>query len=191
MWRRALWITSFVIAALLTCWTGLSGRPAPSYTGRHHRWRIHAAVWVCIRWNMTRQQPQEQKNMKKAHNWTKALITCILNIFKHWQDTGMLQRRRICCRVYFIFKVFLIALHALKSRRQNLEIICWVNRRLSECVCVCVSGLSTTACQCFSHAFDCYYDPEVEKRRASLDTFGRYRGGGVCIDCQVRNEYQV
>ncbi|XP_017277955.1 laminin subunit alpha-3-like isoform X2 [Kryptolebias marmoratus] len=39
-------------------------------------------------------------------------------------------------------------------------------------------------CQCFSHAFDCYYDSEVEKRRASLDTFGRYRGGGVCIDCQ-------
>ncbi|XP_034090494.1 laminin subunit alpha-3-like isoform X3 [Gymnodraco acuticeps] len=39
-------------------------------------------------------------------------------------------------------------------------------------------------CQCFSHATDCYYDPEVEKRRASLDTFGRYDGGGVCINCQ-------
>ncbi|KAF3699380.1 Laminin subunit alpha-3 [Channa argus] len=39
-------------------------------------------------------------------------------------------------------------------------------------------------CQCFTHAFDCYYDPEVERRRASLDTFGRYDGGGVCIDCQ-------
>nr|XP_020451525.1 laminin subunit alpha-3 [Monopterus albus] len=39
-------------------------------------------------------------------------------------------------------------------------------------------------CQCFSHAFDCYYDPEVERRGASLDTFGRYDGGGVCIDCQ-------
>ncbi|XP_026231324.1 laminin subunit alpha-3 isoform X2 [Anabas testudineus] len=39
-------------------------------------------------------------------------------------------------------------------------------------------------CQCFSHAFDCFYDPEVEKRGASLDTFGRYDGGGVCIDCQ-------
>ncbi|XP_019959877.2 laminin subunit alpha-3-like isoform X2 [Paralichthys olivaceus] len=39
-------------------------------------------------------------------------------------------------------------------------------------------------CQCFSHAFDCYYDPEVEKRGASLDTFGRYDGGGVCIHCQ-------
>ncbi|XP_069013512.1 laminin subunit alpha-3-like isoform X1 [Embiotoca jacksoni] len=39
-------------------------------------------------------------------------------------------------------------------------------------------------CQCFSHAFDCYYDPEVEKRGASLDTFGRYAGGGVCINCQ-------
>ncbi|XP_054888860.1 laminin subunit alpha-3-like isoform X2 [Poeciliopsis prolifica] len=39
-------------------------------------------------------------------------------------------------------------------------------------------------CQCFTHASDCYYDPEVEKRRASLDTFGRYNGGGVCIGCQ-------
>ncbi|XP_056277207.1 laminin subunit alpha-3-like isoform X2 [Pseudoliparis swirei] len=39
-------------------------------------------------------------------------------------------------------------------------------------------------CQCFSHAADCYYDPEVEKRRASLDTFGRHDGGGVCINCQ-------
>ncbi|XP_073347774.1 laminin subunit alpha-3-like [Pagrus major] len=39
-------------------------------------------------------------------------------------------------------------------------------------------------CQCFSHAFDCYYDPEVEKRGASLDTFGRYDGGGVCSNCQ-------
>ncbi|TDH05750.1 hypothetical protein EPR50_G00125750 [Perca flavescens] len=39
-------------------------------------------------------------------------------------------------------------------------------------------------CQCFSHAFDCYYDQEVEKRGASLDTFGRYDGGGVCINCQ-------
>ncbi|KAM6918219.1 laminin subunit alpha-3-like [Xenentodon cancila] len=39
-------------------------------------------------------------------------------------------------------------------------------------------------CQCFSHAFDCYYDPEVERRGASLDTFGRYSGGGACINCQ-------
>ncbi|XP_014845866.1 PREDICTED: laminin subunit alpha-3-like isoform X1 [Poecilia mexicana] len=39
-------------------------------------------------------------------------------------------------------------------------------------------------CQCFNHSSDCYYDPEVEKRRASLDTFGRYSGGGVCVGCQ-------
>ncbi|XP_061588324.1 laminin subunit alpha-3-like isoform X2 [Cololabis saira] len=39
-------------------------------------------------------------------------------------------------------------------------------------------------CQCFSHASDCYYDPEVERKGASLDTFGRYSGGGVCINCQ-------
>ncbi|XP_054622732.1 laminin subunit alpha-3-like isoform X3 [Dunckerocampus dactyliophorus] len=39
-------------------------------------------------------------------------------------------------------------------------------------------------CQCLAHATDCYYDPEVEARRASLDIFGRYSGGGVCINCQ-------
>ncbi|XP_068614972.1 laminin subunit alpha-3-like [Brachionichthys hirsutus] len=39
-------------------------------------------------------------------------------------------------------------------------------------------------CQCFSHAFNCYYDPEVERKGASLDTFGRYDGGGVCSNCQ-------
>uniref|UniRef100_A0A4W5KZX3 Laminin subunit alpha 3 n=1 Tax=Hucho hucho TaxID=62062 RepID=A0A4W5KZX3_9TELE len=39
-------------------------------------------------------------------------------------------------------------------------------------------------CQCHSHATECYYDPEVEQMRASLDTFGRYDGGGVCINCQ-------
>eukprot|EP00063_Salmo_salar_P020916 XP_013995751.1 PREDICTED: laminin subunit alpha-3-like isoform X7 [Salmo salar] len=39
-------------------------------------------------------------------------------------------------------------------------------------------------CQCHSHATECYYDPEVEQRTASLDTFGSYNGGGVCINCQ-------
>ncbi|XP_046883214.1 laminin subunit alpha-3-like isoform X2 [Hypomesus transpacificus] len=39
-------------------------------------------------------------------------------------------------------------------------------------------------CQCYSHASECYYDPEVEQRGASLNTFGSYDGGGVCINCQ-------
>ncbi|XP_072543376.1 laminin subunit alpha-3 isoform X2 [Salminus brasiliensis] len=39
-------------------------------------------------------------------------------------------------------------------------------------------------CQCHSHASDCYYDPEVERRRASLNIYGQYDGGGVCINCQ-------
>ncbi|XP_041698139.2 laminin subunit alpha-3 isoform X1 [Coregonus clupeaformis] len=39
-------------------------------------------------------------------------------------------------------------------------------------------------CQCHSHATECYYDSEVEQRAASLDTFGSYNGGGVCITCQ-------
>ncbi|XP_046707006.1 laminin subunit alpha-3-like [Silurus meridionalis] len=39
-------------------------------------------------------------------------------------------------------------------------------------------------CQCHSHATDCYYDAEVERRRASLNIHGRYDGGGVCTNCQ-------
>ncbi|XP_018593227.2 laminin subunit alpha-5 isoform X1 [Scleropages formosus] len=39
-------------------------------------------------------------------------------------------------------------------------------------------------CNCNKHALDCYYDPEVEQRRASVDLQGQPRGGGVCLDCQ-------
>ncbi|KAM9785933.1 laminin subunit alpha-5 [Neosynchiropus ocellatus] len=39
-------------------------------------------------------------------------------------------------------------------------------------------------CNCHRHSFDCYYDPEVEQKRGSLDMHGHYRGGGVCLNCQ-------
>uniref|UniRef100_H3CDM0 Laminin, alpha 5 n=1 Tax=Tetraodon nigroviridis TaxID=99883 RepID=H3CDM0_TETNG len=39
-------------------------------------------------------------------------------------------------------------------------------------------------CNCHRHSFDCYYDPEVDQRKTSLDVHGHYRGGGVCINCQ-------
>nr|XP_020138029.1 laminin subunit alpha-3 isoform X4 [Microcebus murinus] len=40
------------------------------------------------------------------------------------------------------------------------------------------------ACNCHGHATDCYYDPDVEQQRASLNIQGIYAGGGVCINCQ-------
>ncbi|KAK2110300.1 hypothetical protein P7K49_010046 [Saguinus oedipus] len=40
------------------------------------------------------------------------------------------------------------------------------------------------SCNCHGHATDCYYDPEVDRRRASQSMDGTYQGGGVCIDCQ-------
>uniref|UniRef100_A0A8D2JZF2 Laminin subunit alpha-5 n=1 Tax=Theropithecus gelada TaxID=9565 RepID=A0A8D2JZF2_THEGE len=40
------------------------------------------------------------------------------------------------------------------------------------------------SCNCHGHATDCYYDPEVDQRRASQSLDGTYQGGGVCIDCQ-------
>ncbi|XP_053562862.1 laminin subunit alpha-5 isoform X2 [Bombina bombina] len=39
-------------------------------------------------------------------------------------------------------------------------------------------------CNCNGHAHDCYYDLEVDRRRASMNRHGQYVGGGVCIDCQ-------
>uniref|UniRef100_A0A8B9BKZ0 Laminin subunit alpha 5 n=1 Tax=Anser brachyrhynchus TaxID=132585 RepID=A0A8B9BKZ0_9AVES len=39
-------------------------------------------------------------------------------------------------------------------------------------------------CNCNGHAYDCYYDPEVDRHKASKSREDRYEGGGVCIDCQ-------
>ncbi|XP_029011451.1 laminin subunit alpha-5 isoform X2 [Betta splendens] len=39
-------------------------------------------------------------------------------------------------------------------------------------------------CNCHRHSFDCYYDPDVDQRRGSIDVNGHHRGGGVCLNCQ-------
>ncbi|XP_067382208.1 laminin subunit alpha-5 isoform X2 [Channa argus] len=39
-------------------------------------------------------------------------------------------------------------------------------------------------CNCHRHSFDCYYDPEVDHRKDSIDINGHHRGGGVCLNCQ-------
>ncbi|XP_072098440.1 laminin subunit alpha-5 isoform X1 [Mobula birostris] len=39
-------------------------------------------------------------------------------------------------------------------------------------------------CNCNAHAFECVYDPAVDRRQGSLNRHGQYEGGGVCIDCQ-------
>uniref|UniRef100_A0AAY4AYD7 Laminin subunit alpha 3 n=1 Tax=Denticeps clupeoides TaxID=299321 RepID=A0AAY4AYD7_9TELE len=44
-------------------------------------------------------------------------------------------------------------------------------------------------CQCHSHATDCYYDPEVERRKASLNIYGRYDGGGLIVALCVCSLY--
>lgn len=46
-------------------------------------------------------------------------------------------------------------------------------------------GPDSTACNCHGHAYDCYYDPEVDQRNASQNQDNVYQGGGVCLDCQV------
>lgn len=46
---------------------------------------------------------------------------------------------------------------------------------------------SFAACNCHGHAENCYYDPEIEQRKESLNLYGWYQGGGVCTDCRVKN----
>lgn len=39
-------------------------------------------------------------------------------------------------------------------------------------------------CQCYGHATECRYSPDVEERGLSINTKGKVSGGGVCIDCK-------
>ncbi len=40
------------------------------------------------------------------------------------------------------------------------------------------------ACNCHGHSNKCYYDPDVDEQRLSLDIYGNYEGGGVCQECE-------
>lgn len=40
-------------------------------------------------------------------------------------------------------------------------------------------------CNCNGHATSCIYDENVEKAGLSMDTFGKFQGGGVCVNCTV------
>ncbi|XP_074102845.1 wing blister [Cotesia typhae] len=46
-----------------------------------------------------------------------------------------------------------------------------------------VKGFYCEKCNCNGHASSCRYDPEIADKRMSMDIRGKYRGGGVCINC--------
>ncbi|XP_023289722.1 laminin subunit alpha, partial [Orussus abietinus] len=43
-------------------------------------------------------------------------------------------------------------------------------------------------CNCFGHADECIYDPEVDENHLSLDIHGNYEGGGICQHCRDNTE---
>ena len=47
-------------------------------------------------------------------------------------------------------------------------------------------GFHCEKCNCNGHATTCRYDPDVAEEKSSMDIRGKYRGGGVCINCSVR-----
>ncbi|KAI4487730.1 hypothetical protein M0802_011876 [Mischocyttarus mexicanus] len=44
-------------------------------------------------------------------------------------------------------------------------------------------GFHCEKCNCNGHATSCLYDPEVADKRMSMDSRGKFRGGGVCLNC--------
>lgn len=47
-------------------------------------------------------------------------------------------------------------------------------------------------CECNGHATSCIYDEEIDALSGSLDINGKFRGGGVCVDCGVSfNNYCI
>eukprot|EP00094_Tigriopus_californicus_P001836 TCALIF_01772-PA protein Name:"Similar to Lama1 Laminin subunit alpha-1 (Mus musculus)" AED:0.11 eAED:0.12 QI:0/0.86/0.58/1/0.95/0.95/24/1780/2877 len=47
-----------------------------------------------------------------------------------------------------------------------------------------IMGNECEMCQCFGHADECFFDPQVEAERRSFDTDGKLEGGGVCMGCR-------
>ncbi|XP_061425546.1 LOW QUALITY PROTEIN: laminin subunit alpha-2 [Lethenteron reissneri] len=45
------------------------------------------------------------------------------------------------------------------------------------------SGNLCEKCNCHGKAGECYYDPDVARRNLSLNTAGKFVGGGVCLNC--------
>lgn len=46
-------------------------------------------------------------------------------------------------------------------------------------------GKECEECNCFDHASECVYNATVAQLRMSMNIYGEYDGGGVCVHCQV------
>ena len=40
-------------------------------------------------------------------------------------------------------------------------------------------------CNCFGHADECVYNQTVADSHLSINIYGEYEGGGVCLNCRV------
>lgn len=47
-----------------------------------------------------------------------------------------------------------------------------------------LDGGKCVECQCYGHSDECYYDQSIADRKLSINKFGIYEGGGVCVKCQ-------
>ncbi|XP_071964129.1 laminin subunit alpha-1-like [Antedon mediterranea] len=47
-----------------------------------------------------------------------------------------------------------------------------------------IEGNRCEACNCHGHSSSCYYSAEVARKQESLNMYGKYIGGGVCVNCR-------
>uniref|UniRef100_A0A8R1I6V3 Laminin-like protein epi-1 n=2 Tax=Caenorhabditis japonica TaxID=281687 RepID=A0A8R1I6V3_CAEJA len=50
------------------------------------------------------------------------------------------------------------------------------------------NNFTCEACNCFGRSNECYYDEKVDLEKLSVDSNGKYEGGGVCVNCRDNTE---
>ena len=48
--------------------------------------------------------------------------------------------------------------------------------------------LCISECNCFGHADECMYNQTIADLGLSMNIYGEFQGGGVCLNCQVYKE---
>ncbi|GBM42837.1 Laminin subunit alpha-2 [Araneus ventricosus] len=47
-----------------------------------------------------------------------------------------------------------------------------------------IGALPFLECECYGHSDQCHYEQVVADKRLSINTHGKYEGGGVCDNCK-------
>lgn len=73
---------------------------------------------------------------------------------------------------------------SLKLTIPSLANVSGILRNLLRLFILLTVFYTIAACNCFGHADECEYNPDIDRLGHSLDINGLYEGGGVCQNCR-------